>query len=373
MIWLLATFGRGFYILDNYSPLRELNKELMAKEWHLFPVKDALLYVQTTARYGQGSTYFKAPNPDYGAVFTYYIKEVPKTLKDIRKEKEKELFKAGSRIPYPAENELRVEKDEISPYLIFTILDEDGQVVRKINKSVTKGINRVVWDLRYYSISPVTEKHKFNPTAEAGSSTLVLPGEYSVSITLITREGIKEIAGPLNFNVVPLNNCTLPAKDRKELVNFQKKANELARSIRGTEYFLNDVVKKVENIKNAIAHSPAAPNSLMEKADIISGKLKDFQFMFSRESDRPSSEENPPSLMTFNERLSVLAYTHRRSTSCITNNEKAAYDILMSEFPAVLDELKKIYSTDVAELENELEEYNVPWTPGRVPSVKVNN
>ena len=84
---VIATFGRGFYILDNYAPLRDIKEELVKKDAHLFPVKDALMYIRNEGRYGQGASYFKAPNPDYGAVFTYYIKEVPKTLKRYKKRK----------------------------------------------------------------------------------------------------------------------------------------------------------------------------------------------------------------------------------------------------------------------------------------------
>ncbi|MCW8849546.1 MAG: glycosyl hydrolase, partial [Melioribacteraceae bacterium] len=95
---VLATFGRGFYILDDYSVLRNTDEKSLAKEGVLFPVKDASLYIQDRGRYGQGSTFYKADNPEFGATFTYFLKEVPKTLKAIRHEKEKELFKDGKPI-----------------------------------------------------------------------------------------------------------------------------------------------------------------------------------------------------------------------------------------------------------------------------------
>ena len=72
---VLATFGRGFYILDDYSPLREVSEELLQKEAHLFPPKEALMYIQQGTKYGQGATYFRAKNPDFGATFTFYLKE----------------------------------------------------------------------------------------------------------------------------------------------------------------------------------------------------------------------------------------------------------------------------------------------------------
>ena len=365
---VLATFGRGFYILDNYEPLREINKELLNKDSYLFPVKDALLYVQKSGKYGQGSTYFKAPNPDYGAEFTYYIKEVPKTLKQIRHEKEKELFKEGERIPQPDEKQMRAEKEEIAPYLVFTITDAAGNVVRKITKKAGKGVQRENWDLRFESTSPVkAAKNKFNPLAKENGSTLVMPGNYKVSIAMITRNGSKPVGSPFSFNVKPLNNTTLPAAKRSDVVAFQEKANKVVRTVRGTYNFLEDMMDKVADIKQAILNTPDAPETLMAKADKLSGELQDIWLKFDRDADHPSAEETPPSPVTFNERLGTLAYTHWRSTSDITQKEKDAFNILSEEFPPVLNQIKKLYNFDLKNLQAELEKYNAPWTPGRIP------
>jgi len=76
---VLATFGRGFYILDNYTPLRELasqnGEQILEKEAHLFSIKDAVMFILSEERYGQGETYFKGDNPQLGATFTYYLKK----------------------------------------------------------------------------------------------------------------------------------------------------------------------------------------------------------------------------------------------------------------------------------------------------------
>jgi hypothetical protein len=264
-----------------------------------------------------------------------------------------------------------LEKEEKTPYLVFTITDETGNVLRKITKSAEKGINRVVWDLRYYSTSPVSVKEKFNPVDEQKSSTLVLPGKYKVAMSMVTRDGVKELYGPVEFNTTLLKNTTLPADKYDELIAFQKKANEIARSVKGTENFLNDMMKKVEHIKQALVNTPEAPEDLMIRAEKISGNLTDISLKFSRDSDKPSVEETPPSYPTFNERLNILQYVHYRSTSNITQNEKNAYSILMEEFPPVLNELKRIYSVDLKNLEDDLEKYNAPWTPGRIPAFEV--
>ncbi len=367
---VVATFGRGFYILDNYSPLRDFTEDLFKKESHIFPVTDAMMYVPKYAAYGQGSSYFKSPNPEFGAVITYYLKDVPKTIQQTRKEKEKELFKNGDKIPQPSDEELRAEREEIAPYLVCTIRDEAGNVIRKLTKSASKGVERLTWDLRYSGKSPIS-KDKFNPTGEMNSSTPVLPGKYKASLTLVTRDGAKELPGEVVFNTYVLNNSTLPIAERSELVQFQKQANELLRTINGTQRFLGEMALKVENIRQAILATPDAPPELLVKADGVASQLKEINLLFERDSERPSTEENPPSPVTFNERLGVIAWTHWRSSSAITQNERTAYKVLVEEFPPVLDRVKRINNIDIKDLEAALEKYNAPWTPGRVPEIKL--
>ncbi|MBK7104903.1 MAG: glycosyl hydrolase [Ignavibacteriae bacterium] len=367
---VIATFGRGFYILDNYSVLRNVDENTLKNEAKLFPVKDALWFIEGSGRYGQGTTYFKAKNPEIGATFTYYLKEVPKTLKEIRKEKEKELFKDGKKIPQPTNDELLIEKNEISPYLIFTISDENKNVIRKISKSAKKGINREVWNLRYESPNPLTEKDKFDPNAKPRSSTLVLPGKYKATLSIISREGEKILSEPMEFNIVPIDKNQASA-EKKELVSFQKKVNELSRTITGTENFLKEMISKVDKMKQVILLTPGTSYELLNEVDKIKNELNDISLKFSRQTNFPSTEENPPSPVTINERLDVLRYTHYRSTEPITKKEKVAYDVLAEEFPQVYEKIKNISKVDIFNLEMKLENLDTPAIPGKLPELKL--
>ncbi len=370
---VLATFGRGFFILDDYSPLRSVDGKNILNEGLLFPIKDAKLYVQSRGRYGQGSNYFKAENPEFGATFTYYLKEVPKTLKSIRQEKEKALFKDAKPIPQPTNEELRIEKNEVDPYLIFEIKDQNNNVVRKLTKNATKGIQRLVWDLKYQSLNPLNEKDKFNPKAKPKSSTLVIPGQYTASMFLVTRNGEEQISESESFNVVPLTKTKVNLQNNDELFVFQEKANELSRTISGTERYLDGLINKVENLKQSILSTPAATLELLKDADRIALELDDLYLKFNRESNFPSMEENPPSQNTINERLSVLRWTHWRSTEPITEKEKRSYNILMNEFPPVYERIKQLSEIDIVNLEKKLESLGAPYTPGRLPVLKLKN
>ena len=73
-----ASFGRGFYILDDISFLREVSKEVLHNDAYLFSVKDAWSYLKDNPDgYAYGANFYASPNPEFGAVFTYYLDKRP--------------------------------------------------------------------------------------------------------------------------------------------------------------------------------------------------------------------------------------------------------------------------------------------------------
>src|SRR5262249_560614 len=186
----VGTFGRGIYVLDDYTPLRGLKPQPLAKECVLFPVRDALLYIQTRqyelrGKAFQGASFYTAANPPFGATFTYHLKEAIQTRKEKRQEAEKEAEKEGQRLPDPTPAEVRAEAEEEGPGVLITISGASWAVVRTITGPVTKGFHRVSWDLR----EPAPELPK--PRAadpdedlftEEPSGPLVMPGRYRVAL-----------------------------------------------------------------------------------------------------------------------------------------------------------------------------------------------
>lgn len=368
---VLASFGRGFFILDDFSPLREVNADLLKQDAHIFPVRDALMYVQKTARYGQGSNYFTAPNPPFGAVFTYYLKEAPKTMRQQRHQKEKELFKEGKPIPQPSLEQLRAEENEEPPHLIFTIADEAGNVVRKLTERAHAGIHRAVWDLRYAQTMPVRlRQDKFNPLAEERSGMLAMPGKYTVSMAVSVNGKVHQLAAPVPFKTVVLNDTTLPAPDRVAMVTFQKKVAELTRTIMGTQRFAAELASHVEYMKQALYATPTAPPELMDEANRIGQELDKILYTLNGPTPKASREEIPPHQESISVRLRAIISAQWRSTSAVTGTQKQNYDILMKEFPPVLERLKQLNSVDIKNLQDKMEAAGAPWTPGRVPELK---
>ena len=366
-----ATFGRGFYILDDYSPLRNVKPALVEKNAFIFPVKDALMYMQTSNKYGQGSTEYLAENPPYGATITYYLKDVPKTQKDIRQEKDKELFKDGKPIPQPTWKELEDELKEIAPYLIFTITDEQGNVIRKITKSSSKGINRINWDLNYANTFPLRMRDKiFDPLKEEKGSWMVMPGKYKVSLSIVAKNEIKELVPAQEFKAIALNNTTLPATDRKELVDFQRKVAKMTRVMSGTVEFNKELIEKVNIIKQAILSTPGTNLELLKEAEKVEKELIDIRLVFEGLQAKASDEEIPPQAVPLTQRLYYIIEAQINSTSNITNSSRKSFEILNDEFPPLLKRLEEIALMDIKLLESKLDAAKAPWTPGRIPVLK---
>ena len=364
---VLATFGRGFYVLDDYSPLREISTDLINKTTHIFPVKDALMYVPARNKGSQGSTYFVAKNPDFGATFTYYLSDSLITLKQLRHQEEKELFEAKKPIPQPTVEQLRAEEIEDPPFLIFTITDTDGYEVRRLTTKPKKGINRITWDLKYPGTTPVSIKENdYDPFSSDPSHYLALPGTYYVSLSQSAGGAITELIPPVKFNVVALKNTTLPAANREELVAFHTKVSKLRRSMQGAYSFTNELNNRIKYIRQSLLYTPGSTSGLIEEAAALEKRINDVLFTFKGQPAEASWEEVPPADMPLNRRLSVILSVHSRSTSNVTKTETDNYEILLEEFPPLLEEIKLIHA-DILNLENKMEELEVPWTPGRIP------
>ncbi len=368
---VVATFGRGIYILDDYSPLRHLKKETREKEAYIFPVKDALMYIEDGGRYGQGSDFFYAPNPPFGATFTYYLKEIPKTLREERKKREAELIKDKKPIPIPTLEELRAEEEQVPPYLLFTISDSKGNIVRKLSAKPSKGTSRITWDLRYMSVWGVRlDDDQFDPFSTGGGGFLAMPGKYAVTMSMVFNGEEKPLAGPVEFNAKVLNNTTLPATDRAELVEFQDKVGELVDAVNAAEKFADELMKRTQYIRQVVQNTPGAPYELMVKASAVEKALQEIDWKMQGQVPAASDEENRPAPPSINHRVGQIIEATWGNSSSPTQTQRDQYALLEEEFPPILDQLRLIAEKDLKEMEAELDKLGAPWTPGRIPDWK---
>lgn len=379
---VLATFGRGFYVLDDYSPLRTLqesikeNSPIGGKGAGVFPIKDALQYIPSQplglrGKGFQGESYFATPNPTPGAVFTYYLKDDLKTLKEKRKEREKALIKDNKAVPYPSIDSLRLEENEVAPYLLFTITDAEGNAIRRLKAPAKKGLQRLSWDFRLDAPDPVSfnEPDPMNFFSGPDLGPMALAGDYKVSMSKFENGTFTELMAPQPFKVVNLNSVTLPAADKKAIDTFSKKAMSLVRALGAAQGGHGELNNKMRFLKAAWQNTPKASNDLpaqmmgIEKQLLsISTRLYGDRTLSRREFETPTSMLEKAYRITGN-----LIGT----SAAPTQTMQAAYQSLSKQLTAVVADLKKTQA-DIATLESALTAAGAPATPGRLIEWKEN-
>jgi len=372
---VLASFGRGFFILDDYSPLRHLDEATLQKEAAVFPVKDAWMFVESYPLGGlgskekgfQGEMYFSAPNPPLGAVITYYLKEGIQTLKEKRAKEEKDVFEKNQPIPYPTYERAKAEDEEETPFLLFQVADEDGNPVRQLRAPATAGLHRIVWDFHYASTDK-TNLEEAKPEATGPSGILAMPGKYRVSLAKSVNGLITTLTDPAGFSAVTLGNTVLPAENRAELVTFQKRVTALSRSV-------NAASDEVEALGQKIKHFKAAVKGLTQGGEEVSGgirsvekKINEIRMKLYGDSILPKiDKDGEPGIV---ERVNTVVSDHWRSTSAPTESQRQAFEIVAAEFPPVLEALKQVAEVDIKQIEKKLDGLGAPSTPGRLPEWK---
>jgi len=110
---VVGTYGRGFWIMDDITPLRALDAGIMESEVHLFPPRNAWRFRDVQNVVSAPNSQVTGENPPYGADIDYWLKSAP--------------------------------TDSVK----LAILDAAGTVIRQLTPTAKPGINRVWWDLRH--------------------------------------------------------------------------------------------------------------------------------------------------------------------------------------------------------------------------------
>ncbi len=359
-----SSFGRGIFILDDYSPLRRAAGD--GRPTLLFPPRKALAYVQDQplnleGKGFQGDDVFVAPNPPFGALFTYYLPETLQSAKKTRLEKEKQLRQKGLDVPFPGWEALRREEGAGEPVIVLTVRDQEGGVVRRLAASSGSGLHRIAWDLRYPDVEPVRmpEEKSRDPWDYSPRGPLVVPGRFSVTLEKMDNGVITPLAKAQKFAVESLALAALPAKDRGELLSFQHKAGRLQRAMYGAGEAMEEALKRLEFIKKAVQDFPQADPTWGAQARLLEAKLREFrrELFWDRTLGR-RSEPQPPSLV---QRVEAQL----GSTSSITGSNRRNYELAASAFASLLEKMRQVIDVDLRGLEAQLEAAGVPWTPGR--------
>lgn len=363
----LGTFGRGFYILDDYTALREVSEEILEQDAILFPAKDALRYVEVEDRIGsRGATFFTAKNPPFGATFTYYLKDGYKTLEDQRIEAEKKSIKAGEDPRIPTYDELRKEEEQLDPEIFFTIRDSNGAVVDRIEGKTKKGMHRVTWNLRYPSSRPVSLKAGERPIWGSDPvGPLAMPGTYTVTMSSVIDGVTADLGQPQEFEVVDLGMNTFAADNPAEVHAFQQKVSDLDRAFRGAVKWATNAESRIAHTRKALFDTPGADTAMLAESQKLQTEIDDILVELSGDETRENRNVfTPPSI---SERVNRIVRSQWDTTSAPTQTKKDGYEWAADAFAKELGRLEALAS-DLEAFESQLEAAGAPWTPGRLPN-----
>lgn len=363
-----ASFGRGFFVLDDYSVLREISNKQLEEEATLFSTRKAWWYVKRPVlgydeKGIQGASYYTAPNPEYGAVFTYYLKEGYSSKQDVRKEAEKKLQKNNSDIPFPGWEKLEEERTESGPKVWVLIKDSNGEVVRKVEAPNKSGINRISWDLRYPHVDALTLNSKEYGMDKVPSGYLCAPGTYSATLYKQIEGKLTSISKSIQFEVVPLYKGTLESISKEEAARFNRELEALDKYMTATSRAITSGGRRVVAMQNALTVSSADFGDLYLQLD-------ELREAFLALENRLNSNQSKASVGALGknkiwDRYNVAASGVSHSTYGPTALHIENLEIAEEEIEIMKAELIVLLDEKIPAMEAALEAAGAPWIEGQ--------
>ena len=361
-----ASFGRSFYILDDYSFLREVDDSVLKEKAALFATRDALWYIPRpgvgfSGKGSQGASYYVAENPDFGAVFTYYFSESIESIKEQRKKKEKELNKNNQNIPFPGWEELANELNEDSARLWLVIKDDAGKLVRRIEGKTSKGFHRTAWDLRYPDYGIIEKGEKFD---NKKSGLLAAPGVYSVQLVLEEKGEIKKLVEARTFNVVRMKEGVLSGAGLDQSTAFWREIEDVQQRASAAAKTLTNSWKHVDEMRTALYNSSSDVGEGDQKIQEIRSSLLILKNKLNGNPAKQAvGEKNDPSIQ---ERIEHAFMGTRRSTYGPTPSHERSIEIAKSELATLVNSLNSLMERDMVEMEQLLKSAGAPWIEGQM-------
>lgn len=351
---VLASFGRGFFILDDYSPLRDISEDVL-KENKMFPIKTGRMFMQSAPlavgrRAFQGANFYSASNPAFGVTFTYHLKDSLKTKKSERKSKDRKAAAAGRDVPYPSWEDLKAEDREVGPRVMLTIRDSDGEIVRRLPGSISKGLHRAQWD---FGVGGFGRR----------GGPMAVPGTYTIDVSQIVDGEVTELIAATEFEIEPLSFGGSDEIDRQAIIDFAKEAAKLSNAVSAATSVASEVQTQLAAVKTMIDRTPDLDPEMGNQVRALEIRLMDILEKFN--GDPTKTRRNESAYPGLQSRIRTMMGGAMSSLTGPTGTHQRQYEIAGEEYEEVIGDLRTLIEDDVTALFDELDEAGAPWTPGR--------
>jgi len=373
---VLATFGRGFYVLDDYTPFRFMKDENLKEEGALLPVRPALAFEYSyplglPGKGFQGDDYYLGKNLGSEALITFYGRDKYQSLKDAREEAEKKRSKDGKDNVYPTYEQLAAERDEEGTKWFVVIRNAQGDIVRKLTASAgKKGFQRISWDLRTAHKEPARAGGPgfYNPFAGVREGPQVAPGTYTAVLQLAEKGALRTVGQPVSFEVRSLGNQVLPATDRNAMVAFKRKAEDLDRIAGAAQASLSSLSSEMSLIRQAVSRMEGDEGEWLQQILPLERKISDLQRQLSGDPLKARLDMDPTP--TPADRIGRVLYESKYSSSNPTETHRQSLAIAERELRPIVDAVQGLMEKDLPALRARLQQAGAPYTPNVIPALK---
>jgi photosystem II stability/assembly factor-like uncharacterized protein len=316
---ILGTHGRSVWIFDDATPIQQMSAQVIESEAHLFDVRPGLRFTQRFTRYGIGDKPFTGPNPSYGALITYYLKNKP---------------------------------DDKTPVKI-QILDPQGALINELGRTgKEKGLNRVTWDLRYGGPRvrrPPTDEEVGFFGGPRGPQ--VLPGIYTVKLMVGNRSFEKRVEVRLDPNV------SATPDDLRAQRDLGLKLRDMQSAINDSLRTFDSIKSQLENIERTM--KDRLPDAPEEAKKAIADYKKQIDAL-SETLSRPEGGLGFSGRAQLLDRTGGLFFAIDGVNAAPTPAQRRLLDDVRAEFQKKMEEVNRFITQSVPQMNETLRRHNLP-------------
>lgn len=308
---IFGTHGRSIWILDDISPLEQLGEAVLDSPAYLFDIRPATISNLFSHKGNLGHKVFVAPNPPYGAIISYYLKE---ETKDIR----------------------------------LLIKSAEGKTIRELKGVKEAGINRVVWDMRY-SV-PDTSGTQQQGRIFRASGPFVLPGEYQV----VLKIGDREMAKTVRIDGDPRIEVTFD--DRKKQHETLLRIHSQFPLVSAVQRSAGKIDKEIGDLKRALKKVADVPAAINERATAIENEAADVRKILLGDQSLGWRGR----AYSVRGRLAMLSQSISGFTGAPSETQLLLLERVSAELDDLVQRINTIIEKEIPELNRLLNENNVP-------------
>ncbi len=323
---ILGTHGRSIWIFDDATPLQQMTPAILNSTAHLFPIRAGLRFATRFTRYGVGDKAFAGPNPPYGALITYFLKEKPA---------EKTSFK-------------------------IEILDAKGKLVQELrNPPKEQGLNRTSWNLRYSAAEqrrpPAEEETTFTGPPRGPH---VLPGAYSAKLTVGDQTFEQKVEVRLDPTI------RVSVKDLQAQHGLGLRLRDMQSAVNTVLRFLDSIEAQLKSTQTTMKNLHQEPDQGMTRS--LEDYLKQVEGL-KNSLARPTGQLGLGGKVQVADRLNSLFGATDSPNAAPTPYQMQYFEEIQASFRARMSEANKFIRDTLPQWNERLRGWNAPTLTTRPP------